>query len=57
MAPEEWLETAPETQGSWWPAWLEWLKARSGTPAKPPRMGAGAYKPVGDAPGTYVLEK
>ena len=57
VAPEEWLETAPETQGSWWPAWLEWLKARSGTPAKPPRMGAGAYKPVGDAPGTYVLEK
>ena len=57
VAPEEWLETAPRTQGSWWPAWLEWLKARSGTPAKPPRMGAGAYKPVGDAPGTYVLEK
>ena len=57
VAPEEWLETAPRTQGSWWPAWLEWLKARSGTPAKPPRMGAGAYKPVGDAPGSYVLEK
>ena len=57
VAPEEWLETAPRTQGSWWPAWLEWLQARSGTPAKPPRMGAGAYKPVGDAPGTYVLEK
>ena len=57
VAPEEWLETAPRTQGSWWPAWLEWLKARSGTPVKPPRMGAGAYKPVGDAPGTYVLEK
>ena len=57
VAPEEWLETAPQTQGSWWPAWLEWLQARSGTPAKPPRMGAGAYKPVGDAPGTYVLEK
>ena len=57
VAPDAWLETAPGTQGSWWPAWLEWLKARSGTPAKPPRMGAGAYKPVGDAPGTYVLEK
>ena len=57
VAPDAWLETAPETQGSWWPAWLEWLQARSGTPAKPPRMGAGAYKPVGDAPGTYVLEK
>ena len=57
VAPDEWLETAPQTQGSWWPAWLQWLQARSGTPVKPPRMGAGAYKPVGDAPGTYVLEK
>ena len=57
VAPEEWLETAPRTQGSWWPAWLEWLKARSGTPVKPPRAGATAYPPVGDAPGTYVLEK
>jgi polyhydroxyalkanoate synthase len=33
------------------------LQARSGTPVKPPRMGVGAYKPVGDAPGTYVLQK
>ena len=57
VAPDEWLETAPQTQGSWWPAWLQWLQARSGTPVKPPRMGAGAYQPVGDAPGTYVLEK
>ena len=57
VAPDEWLETAPQTQGSWWPAWLQWLPARSGTPVKPPRMGAGAYQPVGDAPGTYVLEK
>jgi polyhydroxyalkanoate synthase len=57
VAPDEWLEAAPETQDSWWPAWLAWLQARSGAPVKPPRTGAGAYKPVCDAPGTYVMEK
>ena len=57
LTADDWLATAPEAQGSWWPAWLAWLQARSGQPAKPPRMGAGAYKPVADAPGSYVLEK
>ena len=57
VAPDEWLQKAPEAQGSWWPAWLAWLQARSGAPVKPPRTGASAYKPVCDAPGRYVLEK
>ena len=54
---DDWLATAPETQGSWWPAWMAWLQARSGKTTKPPRMGGGAYRPVADAPGSYVLEK
>ena len=57
MPPDAWLAAAPETPDSWWPAWLAWLQARSGTPVKPPRMGANAYQPVCDAPGTYVLQK
>ncbi len=57
VAPDEWLQKAPEAQGSWWPAWLAWWQARSGAPVKPPRTGASAYKPVCDAPGRYVLEK
>lgn len=57
MAPDEWLAMAPEAQGSWWPAWLAWLQARSGKPTKPPHMGARTYPPVADAPGSYVLEK
>ena len=57
LPPDEWLAAAPDTPDSWWPAWLAWLKARSGAPVKPPRMGAQAYKPVSDAPGTYVLQK
>ena len=57
LPPDAWLAAATDTPDSWWPAWLAWLKARSGTPVKPPRAGATAYPPVGDAPGTYVLEK
>ena len=57
LPPDAWLAAATDTPDSWWPAWLAWLKARSGAPVKPPRAGATAYPPVGDAPGTYVLEK
>ena len=57
LAPDDWLGVAPTTQGSWWPAWHAWLAARSGEPVKPPRIGSAAFKAVGEAPGTYVLEK
>jgi polyhydroxyalkanoate synthase len=51
---EEWQSGAGETAGSWWPHWIEWLKARSGgqVPARDPAKGK--LKPLGDAPGTYV---
>ena len=57
VAPDEWLAAAPDTPGSWWPAWQQWLAERSGAPVQPPRVGAAAYRPVGDAPGRYVLER
>ncbi|HEY2359306.1 MAG TPA: class I poly(R)-hydroxyalkanoic acid synthase [Phenylobacterium sp.] len=51
---EEWQAGASETPGSWWPHWLQWLKARSGgqVPARDPAKGK--LKPLGDAPGEYV---
>ncbi len=51
---EEWQAEAKETAGSWWPHWIEWLKARSGAqiPARDPAKGK--LKPLGDAPGDYV---
>jgi polyhydroxyalkanoate synthase len=52
LAPEEWLEAAQFEEGSWWPAWAAWLKARSGRQISPPPMGAA----LGDAPGRYVHE-
>ena len=56
--PEVWLQTTPEKDGSWWPEWVAWLDARSGPRSAPPMMGggAGAYPPLCDAPGNYVLE-
>jgi polyhydroxyalkanoate synthase subunit PhaC len=55
---EAWLEQAAKHAGSWWPHWLEWIKARSGelvdTPAA---LGHEVHPPLGAAPGTYVMEK
>ena len=58
LDPDSWLEEAPQHEGSWWPAWQEWLAARSSGRIAPPALGAGAgpYAPIGDAPGRYVLE-
>jgi poly[(R)-3-hydroxyalkanoate] polymerase subunit PhaC len=51
---EGWLANAKENPGSWWPDWLVWLTRQSPTevPARVP--GAGALKPLEDAPGSYV---
>ncbi|HXW24599.1 MAG TPA: alpha/beta fold hydrolase [Xanthobacteraceae bacterium] len=56
-AADAWQEQAQKHQGSWWPHWLEWIKARSGeTVAAPAALGSAEYAPLGDAPGRYVME-
>ena len=59
LAPDDWLAAATPHDGSWWPHWRAWLDALSGDPAKPPALGAArkGYPPLGDAPGTYVMER
>jgi poly[(R)-3-hydroxyalkanoate] polymerase subunit PhaC len=57
LTPEKWHERAPLHQGSWWPAWEEWLAAHSAArqvPARalPEKNGAG--QALEDAPGQYV---
>ncbi len=54
---EAWQADAVEHPGSWWPHWAEWLKARSGAmiPARDPAKGK--FKPIEDAPGSFVKVK
>jgi polyhydroxyalkanoate synthase len=56
--PDTWLETAPRSEGSWWPAWEVWLVAHSTERAAPPGIGAPdkGLVPLCEAPGTYVLQ-
>ena len=57
ISPDEWLELAPRSEGSWWPEWSAWLKARSGKPAPAPQMGGEGGGIISDAPGKYVMLK
>jgi polyhydroxyalkanoate synthase subunit PhaC len=53
--PAEYLESATQHSGSWWPHWVEWLGQRSGGQVKAPqRAGSAEFPPMEDAPGTYV---
>ncbi len=52
--PEQWLASATEIAGSWWPDWHRWVsaQAKKTVPARNP--GDGKLKPIEDAPGSYV---
>jgi polyhydroxyalkanoate synthase len=58
LPPEEWFAATPVHDGSWWPAWQEWLAKRSGKPTALPSLGnaTAGYKAICDAPGTYALK-
>jgi polyhydroxyalkanoate synthase subunit PhaC len=57
VGPDEWLKSAPRTEGSWWPEWTRWLTAKSGELCEPPRMGVGPSDGgLLDAPGEYVRQ-
>ena len=51
---ENWLKTAKEHAGSWWPDWLEWLKAQGAQKVSARKLGGRNFKPTEDAPGSYV---
>jgi polyhydroxyalkanoate synthase len=55
---EAWLDQAPKHSGSWWPHWLDWIKARSGeTAPAPTALGSERNPPLDAAPGRYVMER
>ncbi|WP_420606976.1 PHA/PHB synthase family protein [Novosphingopyxis sp.] len=56
----QFIDGASETKGSWWPDWIEWLKARAPeeVDAKGGRKpGKGKLKAIEDAPGSYVKSR
>jgi polyhydroxyalkanoate synthase len=54
---EDWLATATEHPGSWWPDWDKWLAELSGKKIPARKPGDGDLKPLGNAPGAYVKVK
>ena len=56
---DTWERTTPGREGSWWPAWQDWLAAHSTGRCEPPAMGTpGADgRPLEDAPGAYVFQQ
>jgi polyhydroxyalkanoate synthase len=59
IPPESWEGVAEARDGSWWPAMVEWLNARSGSATSPPKLGTsrGDYSARENAPGTYVFQQ
>ena len=54
---DDFVASAKETKGSWWPDWIAWLTPRSGAKVAPRVAGEGKYKAIEDAPGRYVKER
>jgi polyhydroxyalkanoate synthase len=58
--PDTWLSHAARADGSWWPAFADWLVQRSSVERTlPPAMGAPerGLVPLSPAPGTYVHQR
>ena len=54
----DWMKTATETPGSWWPVWSGWLGGHGGKPvAAPKAYGNRSHKVIEPAPGRYVKQK
>ena len=54
---ETWMASAEEHPGSWWPNWLDWIKARDAKTVPAREIGGGKLTPIEDAPGSYVKVK
>jgi len=54
---DEWLESAEEHPGSWWPHWLEWIQQYAGEQIAARLPGDGKLAVLEDAPGSYVRVK
>ncbi|KTD79366.1 PHA/PHB synthase family protein [Legionella waltersii] len=57
LSAEQWFDNSTEHAGSWWPEWLKWLKAQSGKAIEAKDIATLPYRPIMDAPGSYVIRK
>ena len=55
--PDSWAARAEHVQGSWWPAWTEWLAKRSGSLTALPPGASKTFPQICPAPGTYVRQR
>jgi polyhydroxyalkanoate synthase len=54
---DKWMAGATEHAGSWWPDWIDWIKSHDKKTVAARKAGGGKYKPIEDAPGSYVKVK
>jgi poly[(R)-3-hydroxyalkanoate] polymerase subunit PhaC len=54
--PDNWLDNASYTEGSWWLDWQKWIKKQAGKKI-PARTPGKKLKPLEDAPGSYVKHR
>lgn len=55
---DEWMKTAKEQPGSWWPTWSTWLAEHSGPWVAAPKVpGHRDYPSIEPAPGRYVQRR
>ncbi len=53
----DWMKSATEHAGSWWPNWREWIGSIDGEEVTARTVGTDAYPAIEDAPGSYVRVK
>jgi polyhydroxyalkanoate synthase len=54
---EHWFDRAEKKPGTWWEDWTRWLGERTGNLVEAYPASNRKFPALGDAPGTYVLEK
>jgi polyhydroxyalkanoate synthase len=55
VEPEQWLQQTASREGSWWPAWQQWLAGHSSPARRAKPIPSAAV--LGDAPGKYVRQR
>lgn len=50
----DWIKSAQEHKGSWWPDWRQWISQIDGEDLPARAVGNDALPPIEDAPGSYV---